>query len=507
MHNFNASISLCNYSTKPTNHEFEDMIFCQKELNIIQLAELIQQGYSTCHVFNKRNFMTTNKTLKNFKEAYFIVLDFDHSNIAMKEVLNTIVIKPSIAFETFSNKENDYRFKMIYLLDKVITDTNNYKRMTEMVFSIAFNNTDKNELRNVLDTSSYTANQMFHGTKSDKRIEVSDTVISIDLINGLFSGEENVFESYEEVFDYLNIPVDFKLESKSKTNKQSKGKTKSKGLKKCPIKRNKRIKPYSTTDFSYIPDYGTVAGDLFDMGINNEVYFIPSQYNNYHTIQISDNEYDQVYFWVGNQNIYAVNTYFIGGKQKVGYRKKTLQYAAHVLCNLYPGITDNILYLKLKDYVIKYFEQPSDIDNNYIKRLAKSVCSMDNHNNMGRKYFVLNPAFNHLSKSEKMKEIHKRKTEFMRYYILSNHDSSLTLNELADKMKLHAKTVKKYLDAEGICYIVDRKSNDNYKKFLEVYLIEENQHLSLRKLAEMIGLSKNTVGRYIEQFKRNYIFD
>ena len=124
-----------------------------------------------------------------------------------------------------------------------------------------------------------------------------------------------------------------------------------------------------------------------------------------------------------------------------------------------------------------------------------------------RKYFVLNPAFNHLSKSEKMKELHKRKNEFMKYYILSNHDSTLTLNELAENLKLHPKTVKKYLDAEGVCYSMNRKSDRNYQRFLLVYSVAENQYLSLRKLAEMIGLSKNTVGRYIEEFKRNSIFD
>ncbi len=171
-----------------------------------------------------------------------------------------------------------------------------------------------------------------------------------------------------------------------------------------------------------------------------------------------------------------------------------------MFCNLYPGINDNVLCLKLKDYVVRYFEQPSDIDNDYIKRLATSVCCMDNHNNMGRKYFVLNPAFNHLSKSEKMKEIHKRKTQFMRYYILSNHDSSLTLNELAENLKLHPKTVKKYLDAEGICYIIHNKRDDSYQKFLSVYLIDENQHLSLRKLAEKCRISKSHVGRYIERY-------
>lgn len=508
---FKASISLCNYSTKPNDTELSEMIFCQRELNTHQLSELIQQGFSVCQVFNKINFLSFQKTNNNFKEANFIVLDIDESELTFQYVLDHAIIKPTIAFETFRDSVKGIRFKLIYLLEKPISDKQEYKRLTEMVFNIAFTESDKMELRNALDTTCYSPTFMFHGTKSDKRVKVFDTVISLDLINQTIQTKSTDFISYEEVFDYLNIPFDFKPISNSKKKSKIKSdKTKPKissndisiDQKKCPAKRNKRIKPYTHNDFSYIPTNGTVKYDLFDMGINNKVYFIPSQYNNYHTIQIPDSEYDQIYFWVGNQYIYEVNTYFKDGKQKVGHRKKTLQFAAHVFCNLYPDITDHVLFLKLRDYVIKYFEQPSDIDNDFIKRLAKSTRAMNNHTDIGRKYFVLNPAFNHLNKSDKMKEVHKRMSEFMRYYILFNHDSSLTLKELAVKMKLHPKTVKKYLDTEGVCYLTDKKSDYNYQKFLEVYLIEENRGLSLRKLAELIGISKNTVGRYIERFKK-----
>jgi len=133
---FKASVSLSSYPVKPTSDDLIEMIFIQKELNPIELYEVIKNGHSICHVFTKQNFMNLNKTIKNFKEAFFIVLDFDHSNISKEEVLNTIIIKPSIAFETFSNTITDYRFIIIYLLDNVITDTNEYKRMTEMGFNI-----------------------------------------------------------------------------------------------------------------------------------------------------------------------------------------------------------------------------------------------------------------------------------------------------------------------------------------------------------------------------------
>ncbi|MEA4983219.1 MAG: hypothetical protein VB066_10945 [Paludibacter sp.] len=493
--NFKASVSLSNYPQKPTSDDLIDMIFIRKELNHTELYQAIRNGHSICHVFNKQNFMNTNKTLQNFIEAYFIVLDFDGCSLTFDYVLNNAIIKPTIAFETFSNTNEDIRFKMIYVLDEVIRDKNKYKRMTEMVFNIAFNQTDKSELIKSLDPSCYTANQMFHGTGKDKRVELSDTFISIDFINQIFESEDIVFNSYENLLNYLNIPEDFKPTSKKKQTTSNK--------KKCTNKRKTRIIQYIQHDFSYIPDFGAVENSLFDMSINNDVYFIPSIYNNYHTIQIPDQEQDNVYYFIGNQNIYAVNTYFIGGKQKVGYRKKTLQYAAHVFCNLYPDISENELFVKLRNYVIKFFEQPGDFDNDYIHRLAKSVCNMTNHNDLGKKYFVLNPAYSYLNKSEKMKELQKRRSEMMRLYILNNHDGSLTLKQLAEKLQIHPKTIKKYLDADGVCYLRNNKKEEGFQKFLLIYSDEENQKLAKINLAEKCGVSMTQLRRYLKRMMQS----
>ena len=490
-------MSLDAYPTKPIDNELNEMLFTKKELNVKELSELISNGHSTCHVFNRNNFLSTFKSNKNFKEANIIVLDFDHSPLDFQYVQNNLIIKPSIGFETLSNQSNDYRFKLIYLLDNPVVDIQEYNRMTEMVFNIAFNESDKTSIKESLDTTCYRVNQMFFGTNKSKQMEVSDTIISLDLINQTIEDKSNDFQNYEEVFDYLNIPLDFKPESKSKTNKNSKGKIKSKGLKKCPKKRKTRIIPIHTQDLSCFPNYGTVKNELFDMGINNEVYFIKSQYNNYHTISISDNQYDKVYYYVGNQNIYSVNTYFVGGKQKKGSRKKTLQYTALVFRNLYPAINENVLFDRLKDFACKFFEHPADLTKDWIMRLAHSTINMAEPSNAGKKYYVLNPAFNFLSKSQKMKELHKVRSEIMTQYILNGYASVLSLNQNAEFLQLHPKTVKKYLDNEGV--LLDYNVDINFKRFMDIYSTEENRGLSIRKLAELCGISKSQVQRNIKK--------
>ncbi len=496
MKRFNVSVSIDAYPTKPTDNELNEMLFANRELDIKELSELIANGHSTCHVFNRKNFLSTHKSNKNFKEANIIVLDFDHSPLNLQYVLDNLLIKPSIAFETLSNQSNDFRFKLIYLLDNPVKDIQGYQRMTEMVFNIAFNETDKTIVKDSLDTTCYRANQMFYGTNHSKQIEISDTIITVDLINQTIQDKSNDFQNYEEVFDYLNIPSDFKPESNSKTNKNSKGKIKSKGLKKCPKKRKTRIIHILPQDLSCFPILGTVKNELFDMGINNEVYFIKSQYNNYHTITISDNQYDKVYYYVGDQNIYSVNTYFVGGKQKKGFRRRTVEYTALVFRNLYPEITETDMFDLLKNFVIKYIEQPGDLTNDWIRRLANSTVNMTQQNDAGKKYYVLNPAFNHLTKSQKIKELHKVRSEVMSYYVLNEYNSSLSLNQNAELLQLHPRTVKKYLDNEGVLF---DKVDVNFEQFIEIYSNEENRGLSVRRLSELSGISKSQVQRYIKR--------
>lgn len=494
---FKASISLCPYPSKPTSNDIRQMIFTLREINIDELSEFISKGHSICHVFTNQNFMTQNKTIKNFKEANFIVLDFDHSSVQLDYVIHQSIIKPSLAFETFSHSKDDIRFKLIYLIDKPIITHQNYKRMTELVFNLAFTEGGQFELRKSLDTTCYTSNQMIHGTGQNKRIESTHTVISIDLINQLFKNQGNEFKEYEEVFDYLNINQDFhpvkKREVKSNNDfKKTNG---------CPKKGASRQKSISQHDLTTFPHFGTGSTELFDLDLIYDDIFIKSKYNNYHTIQLSSEERDKIYYWVGNQDIYALNTYFVGGKQKVGARKRTLLYAAHVFCNLYPEITPQKLYLNLKDYSFRYFERHTDIDNDYIRRLANGVIAMDTHFQIGKKFFVLNPVYSRLSKSDKIKALHQRKRELMRHYVLSNHDGSLTLKQMADKLHFHPRTVKKYLDADGVYYMPESKKEDAYQKFISVYSVEENRKLSVRKLADKCGISKSQVQRYLKRYK------
>jgi len=183
MKQFQVSVSYDAYQTKPNNNEIKEIFFIKRTVNVNELSQLISNGHSSCHVYTRDKFMTTNKNNKNFSEANFIVLDFDHSPLNLKYVLDNVIIKPSIAFETFSNTQNDFRFKLIYLLDNPVNDIQKYKRITEMVFNLAFNDSDRIIIKEALDPTCYRVSQMFHGTDSTKKIQTTDTIISIDLIN------------------------------------------------------------------------------------------------------------------------------------------------------------------------------------------------------------------------------------------------------------------------------------------------------------------------------------
>ena len=95
-----------------------------------------------------------------------------------------------------------------------------------------------------------------------------------------------------------------------------------------------------------------------------------------------------------------------------------------------------------------------------------------------------------------MKELHKVRTEMMTYYVLNNYDLKLTLNRNAELLHLHPKTVKKYMDKDGQLFN-NKRVNCNYQRFIEIYSVEENKKLSVRKLAEICEISKSQVQRYI----------
>ena len=120
---FDISISDRCYDHKPTSEDYKSMSFHVENLSADELIDRIKSGHSICHVFKDNR-----RTKKNFMYTSAVFIDVDDSPLSMKAFLEGCELKPSIAYTTFSDGRNGtYRFRLIYLFDKQITSTDEYK--------------------------------------------------------------------------------------------------------------------------------------------------------------------------------------------------------------------------------------------------------------------------------------------------------------------------------------------------------------------------------------------
>ena len=445
-----------------------------KEVDIYSLADLIREGYSICSEFNNERLKLSEKTYENFKQSNLIVLDFDDSTIALEEVLDTIRIKPSIAFQTFSNTNTNYRFKLIYLFEEPIVSVSDFKKKTLMMFYLIFNQKEFDFLKKSFDTSCLSPVLICNGT--NQQVNVFDTVISIDSINRLFEFSEEEFNSFEEVFEFLGIENLFEDNENSEVSQTKKSEENLSNI----------------TDFFCFPS----VGHSYEI-INNSYYFIKNPFNNYHTAVIDELDDDKVYFYVGDQHIYSLTTFFTNGKIGDTRRHKTLLYAALVVRNIYSDSEEQVLFTVLRRYADTYFVDPQKMDNSTIWRMVRKVIANRYINSAGKRYYLLNPRFSYLTKKEKLSELQKIRAQRNQGMVLNSYDCNLSLKENASIIGLSIKTIKKYMLKEGVS-LFNNSDNGSFDKFMSIYQIEENQGLSVRKLAEKCGISKSQVGRFIK---------
>jgi len=487
MKTFNVSISDIPYATKPTKSDYRRMQLQTKEVDVTTLSYLISKGYSICSVFNQNTFKLKDKTNENYIQSHLIVLDFDHSIIPLEEVLNSIRIKPTIAFQTYSNTDTDYRFKLIYLFEEPISNIIEHKLKSLMILYLIFNQKEFNMIKPSFDLSCISPVQLFNGT--NQKVELFDTIISLDTINQLFEFNVEEFSTYEEVFELLGIN-DMLIEFNEFDSIKSKSNNSIEVFHQGKSKEN----IYNNTDFFCFPSM-----EHSYENINNSYYFRKNPYNNFHTAFVSENDLDKVYFYVGNQHIYSLTTYFKNGKIGDNRRHKTLLYISLVVRNVYPDGEEKVLYNVLRRYVDTYFVEPDKIDNGTIFRIVSKVMKNKYMNTAGKRIYLLNPRFSSLSKKEKLGALQKIRADRNKELILSLFDFNKSIRENSKVIGKSTKTIRKYLREEGFDKDIQSMKVDNYQKFLSVYSIEENQGLTLIKLSRLCDVSKSQVRRYIKK--------
>ena len=113
---------------------YSNLKFIQVETSIDGMAELIKKGHGFTSLYNVKNLVTKTKNKTNWKETWFLGYDIDHHKESMEDVYNKLTVKPSICYTTPSNKDNDYCFRLIYVLNKPINNIDEFNN-TYLSFS------------------------------------------------------------------------------------------------------------------------------------------------------------------------------------------------------------------------------------------------------------------------------------------------------------------------------------------------------------------------------------
>ena len=225
---FEISISEKSYRTKPSSEDYKCMKFHKVVVNPGMFMEYIRLGYSYCHVY--KNDYRSNKT---FLYTYFVNIDVDDSQISMSQCINRAVIKPTLAYTTFSNMKNGlYSYRLIYCFSEQI-DAQIYEPLYKKVCAYANLSATKDNCGRVLaqlmngnslpDMESYLSNRIYEisdfAPKGSLQLYVyGDRVYnSNETKNTNYSNskESNKYYSYKITLDLRN------LESKSFLDKYS----------------------------------------------------------------------------------------------------------------------------------------------------------------------------------------------------------------------------------------------------------------------------------------------
>lgn len=135
----NVCLSSERYDEKPLGDVISKMRWKCKELTVEEFANAIAEGYSFCALMkddwrNKENFICTS----------MLVYDIDHTETPMDEYIPKLEYKPTISYTSPSNKEGDYGFRLIYLLDFKLCSLDEYYTFSKS-FSIQMNMKDVDE--------------------------------------------------------------------------------------------------------------------------------------------------------------------------------------------------------------------------------------------------------------------------------------------------------------------------------------------------------------------------
>ena len=134
---FTLFVSQEGYPEKPSKEAISQIVFEPQQLTIEDALQLALQGKAFCYNFNtdKNGILPIKqKTTDNFNFTSTIFFDFDKMEIPMKAFIESTSFKPTYAYTSYSNGENNqYRYRLVYVLRQSIYSEENYNEISNAI--------------------------------------------------------------------------------------------------------------------------------------------------------------------------------------------------------------------------------------------------------------------------------------------------------------------------------------------------------------------------------------
>lgn len=157
-YNATLKVSMLTYSEKPAKKQNETMRWREAVIPVSLLAQFIQDGHT---------FVPFARLKAECKDMMgnVVFLDFDHDKVGMDVMYDVVKLKPTIAYETYSNTTENNSYRFVY----VFHDTFKGSQFEDVLNRIVEANGIETFDRRVV-------NQVYYGTSHEKRLIVSGCI-------------------------------------------------------------------------------------------------------------------------------------------------------------------------------------------------------------------------------------------------------------------------------------------------------------------------------------------
>ena len=163
---FEATISERGYSTKPVGTDYAAMRWNRRKVSLSEFISYIKSGYSYCHIYSGNH-----RKKEKYIQTNYVSIDVDKTDIDLYSFVNTVTLKPTFAYETFSNGKNGlYSYRLVYVFDKPLSSL----EFPEMYNKIC-RMTGLSETR---DHCGRVSTQLMNGTSQEAYVFRSDIIYS-----------------------------------------------------------------------------------------------------------------------------------------------------------------------------------------------------------------------------------------------------------------------------------------------------------------------------------------